>query len=236
MKKNLCFSVVQFAMLFFFSICLVSSSLHLVFDFFNSRERGRLAKTIVSEQLSAFAHSESALPKTVTTKQNVIGRRLVQRLFYTRDPAATLKWLVAINDVSAIDPDLLARWKFSLSEWADYGVLDERVGAEHFLNVGRLAYGRAFGYEHIGRGTDGVVLLVRSAIHLAHFIDKAPGNDSVPEALFLLGKVTSKLGEFFPAEIKPDRLLNLSVELFPETAWAARAHVLRNGVWRVENI
>ncbi|MBC7693198.1 MAG: hypothetical protein H7222_15645 [Methylotenera sp.] len=170
---------------------------------------------------------------------------LYQRIFQNNRPSTISKELTAFNQAGSYGPSsqiLIKRWNEALGRW-DKSLSDGVPGRfsvnpvergerykflpEALFEQARLHYYEASGYQKIGRKFDASVLYLWSSELLSQFIQLNPSSPDVPQALFLLGASQVRMRTAFNPEIRSDRLLNLCVELYPDSIWATLARELR---------
>lgn len=100
---------------------------------------------------------------------------------------------------------------------------------EQLLSESRRVHAEAAGYLRVGRTYDAAALYVASVRSLVQFIEKNSTHRDVPEALFLMGEALARLRRVYPVSLKSESVLTLCMELYPDSVWAVRARMLRNG-------
>jgi hypothetical protein len=222
------------------AISVVGVGLRFASEYRRSHQEGRFVSRIVQEQLltirnmgtqGAVLQAAQEWPDEYSSLQTW----LVATALKARDPAkvrAELNELIGDRLVSPALRASLNRWNGVLESWANFK--DEQqnahVRASVLLSEGRKHHHEAMGYVKVGRAFDATPLLLWSVTLLSEFIDRDPTSRFVPEALFLLGEDTLQFKRAIPGASRPDRILNLCGEFFPESIWAERAEQL----WKSE--
>ncbi|MCM2322755.1 MAG: hypothetical protein NDJ90_05800 [Oligoflexia bacterium] len=99
------------------------------------------------------------------------------------------------------------------------------VEADRALAEGRRKYFEAMGYQRVGGHKAAEPLFFRTIEVLSGFIDHAPKDSRVPEALYLLG--ASYYYVSHGRDHAAERLLNLCSDYYRGTVWGNRADALR---------
>ena len=147
---------------------------------------------------------------------------LVKQLL-TKSPVQTRQVSARLLELEMQKPEFeisLRRWRTGLLHWSDSENRSPATTSEDTLTDGRLLYYEATGYLKIGREMDATVLYLRSFDLLSRYIESSPTSPDVPEALFLTGVSKLRLSKALPSVVRGNRLLNLCVELYPDSVWA----------------
>ena len=199
-----------------------------------SRERGHLVASIVHEQAVAFQQeniSDKVLDDLDKWPDDFLSLKnwVVIQTWRTGDPGQVSHRLRLISNRHSYSPVLrtsLRRWSEALTRWASESDHPEQMSPDELIQDARHRYFEASGYQKIGRQYDAAVLYLWSAAFLNRFVQTAPDDSRVPEALFILGEAYLRLQHALPTPIRSDRILNLCSELYPDSIWASRADAL----------
>ncbi len=218
-------------------------------EYVRVRELGGFAASVVREQSDSLLQISrrrlSSKPQpsrpSGAWKEDApeLAQWLVTSSIVSSDPGKTLSELKRILRESKLTPSMHAsmeRWSEALGRWSKLRIpaAEDSASAHSFelldenLHLARSRYFEAIGYEKIGRGYDASVLYLWVIDLLVPFTQRALSHPQLPEALFLLGAAYFHLRSRLPEGIRGDRILNLCLEVFPETVWAGQAGLL----WR----
>lgn len=202
-------------------------------DYRKSTEKGRIASTIVRQQLIHLADGSSVESEAVL--QNEAGwpddfltlqRWLIAKTLHGgRSPAAVAAGLEKLSAGHSFSTTLsisLSRWKKHLNDWEKHELSRNSTSQEEYTS-GIQRYMEAVGYQKIGRGYDASVLYLESISLLTQFIENAPNDIRVPEGLYFLGSAYLGIRHALDLSIRADRILNLCSELYPSSIWAKQA-------------
>jgi hypothetical protein len=234
-----------------FLITLVVMSLLLtlksVGDYRSSRERGRFVVSMIREyragMLTHFkAQSFKVDHESLETDPAALQAWLVQRFLEDSRPIQISQKLDRLSHYSLATPHsssvlrkTFKRWNESLIRWERTlgsgesmisGGSYEKVPPQLLFKQARLHYFEASGYQKIGKKYDASILYLWSFELMSRFIQADPLSSEVPQALYLLGASQVRLREAFSSGLRSDRLLNLCVELYPDSVWATLAREL----------
>lgn len=99
--------------------------------------------------------------------------------------------------------------------------------SQDILREGRLKYFRAMGYRRVGRRQDSRALFLQSIDELGSFINSAPGDSRMAEALFLVGAAYYYLADgTHSRDPQASRLLHLCSDYYAGSVWAQQANAL----------
>jgi|GEM_PF-2365821 len=142
---------------------------------------------------------------------------------------ADLKDLTYRENLSLPMRTSLERWQRQLRDWSNQQSRG-LPSMEYLMSEGRKHALESLGYRKIGRGYDSVVLDLWSISLLSQFVERAPNDARVPEAIYLLANSYVGLRYALPRTIKADRILNLVAEHYPDSIWSKQA----NQLWQTE--
>lgn len=208
-------------------------------------ERDLLVAAIVHEQLHSLARypiaSQSLMLAADSSLQNTetaLKTWLIQRAVSDQDPAKTRASLGELRrkerNYSPRTRLALRRWDNALHEWSSAGrsisshheVGAQEVRNQEVRNRARERYFEAKGYSGIDRGFDAAVHFLWVISDLTGYLVSHPAAPDAPEVLLLLGDAYFELGDVLPVNVRPDRILHLVYEYYPESVWAKRAEAL----------
>jgi hypothetical protein len=219
-----------------FGIMVIALALRFSIEYRGSRDRGRFVASMVREQIGMIRqlpdpvhilHREANWPDDFLALQGW----LVVKLARGHEPDQVRRELAAMASRHAFSPALatsLNRWQETLARWSRTSGSDRLrvLSPAEAMAEGRRYFYEASGYRKIGRSYDASALYLWSASLLVNFIDRAPLDRDVPEALYLLGDICLRFRHALPPTLRPDRMLNLCSELYPDSVWGNRARAL----------
>jgi hypothetical protein len=197
-----------------------------------AKRKGRFAATILEYQLESglqYFKQKRVFPEKLTDDSPDLQKWLLYDLVRNRKPAATalrLENQIRGKALSSVMSLAISRWKDALLAWERD---KDRVASGSYLDAGLSLYEEAAGYDRIGLSYDATVTYLRSVYALLLFVEQSPNRVEVPQAIFLIGSALLKLKSVLPDDVNPDRILNLCIELYPNSIWASRAHAMRRG-------
>ena len=193
-------------------------------DYSHSKERGRFVLSILKQDRKelTLAHYLAGDFPQATDNLPQLQVWLVKQLL-TKSPIQTRQVTARLMEFKTAKPEMevsLHRWRTGLLHWTNSENRSPARTQEDTLKDGRLLYYEATGYLKIGRELDATVLYLRSFDLLSRYIESSPTSPDVPEALFLTGVSKLRLSKALPIGVRGNRLLNLCVELYPDSIWA----------------
>ena len=229
--------LLQSSVLALFCIFIGSLIIRSTSDYNHSKERGRFVLSILKQdrkELALKQYMERDLSQA-TTKDllPILQVWLVKQLLIKSPPqmASVHRRLIALEIEKPEIRVSLQRWESGLARWMNSEARNPNRTLRDMLNDGRIMYNQATGYRNIGREVDATVLYLGSFDLLSRYIEASPTSPEVPEALFLLGMTRLRLSKSLPACMRSNRLINLCVELYPDSIWAnlSRANTREHG-------
>lgn len=200
------------------------------------RERGILVAGMVREQLQTFSQAQSPAPVLSNLHSwpddfVLLQSWLILKTLKERNPDSVVSGLKSISHGKRFSSQLrttLDRWNEAMGRWSRSRRAIASPVPSDLLMDGRQSYFEGVGYRKIGRSYDGTPYFLWAIDSLTRFIETAPADARVPEALYLLGASYFNLRNAIPENLRSDRVLHLCSEFFVDSIWTTRA----NSLWR----